>query len=43
VQVVGVLLLVGGGLLLWSPWSLVIGGVLLLVVPEVGALRRRQP
>jgi hypothetical protein len=43
VQLVGVLLLVAAGVVLWSSWSLVIGGVLLLVVPEIGAARRRRP
>lgn len=35
-QVLGVVLVAVGACLLWSPWALVIGGVLLLVVPEAG-------
>ena len=41
VQVLGVVLVAVGGDLLWSPWALVIGGLLLLAGPEVGELRRR--
>jgi len=40
-QIVGILLLVLGGWLLWSAWALVIGGAVLLVVPELVAVRRR--
>lgn len=41
-QIVGVVLLAAAGLLLWSPWALVVAGVALLVAPEIGeAVRRR--
>lgn len=41
-QVLGLVLVACGAALLWSPLALVIGGVLLLVVPEVAeAVRRR--
>lgn len=38
-QIVGVVMAAAGAALLWSPWALVAGGVLLLVGPEVLALR----
>jgi hypothetical protein len=41
-QVLGLVLLAAGGWLLWSPWALVIAGMLLLLGPEVSELRRRQ-
>lgn len=41
-QILGVLLLALGGFLLWSPWALVIAGVLLVIVPELGVLLRRE-
>lgn len=41
-QVVGVVLLAVGLTMLWSPWALVAGGVLLLVAPEVAELVRRS-
>jgi hypothetical protein len=41
-QVVGVVLASVGASELWSPWALVVGGVVLLVGPELGeAVRRR--
>jgi hypothetical protein len=39
-QILGLVLASVGGLLLWSPWALVIGGVLLLIGPEVPKFRR---
>lgn len=44
-QIVGVVMLGLAGWLLWSPWALVIAGILLLIGPELGELvqRRRQP
>ena len=42
-QILGVLLLVLAGWLLWSAWAFVIGGVLLLVVPELAATHRARP
>lgn len=41
VQLVGFLLLVLAAVILWSPWALVIGGVLLMVTPELVRLRGR--
>jgi hypothetical protein len=41
-QIVGVLLVIVGVWVLWSPWALVIGGGLLLVVPELVAVTRRR-
>lgn len=41
-QMLGVVLVATGAALLWSPWALVAGGVVLLVAPEIGeAVRRR--
>lgn len=40
-QILGLLLLALAGWLLWSPWALVIVGGLLVVGPEIAALRRR--
>lgn len=43
-QIVGVLLIVLGVWLIWSPVALIIGGALLLLVPEmVAAVRRPRP
>lgn len=39
-QTVGLILAAIGGTLLWSAWALIIAGALLVVVPEVVALRR---
>ncbi len=39
-QVLGVVLVACGAALLWSPWALVIAGMLLVVVPEAVAARR---
>jgi hypothetical protein len=41
-QIVGVIVAGVGGLLVWSPWSLVIAGGILVVAPEVGELVRRR-
>ncbi len=41
-QTIGVVLIVLGVWLLWSPWALVLGGALLLLAPEVGELARRR-
>lgn len=41
-QFVGSVLVTVGAALLWSVWALVIAGVLLMVVPEVVAARRRR-
>lgn len=41
-QVVGAVLVAAGAALLWSPWALVVGGLLLLVVPELGEVVRRR-
>lgn len=35
VQAIGVALVAAGGWLLWSPWALVAGGLLLVVLPEL--------
>lgn len=40
-QLVGLVLVAVGGWLLWSPWALVIGGVVALLLPEVIAVKRR--
>lgn len=40
VQLVGFLLLVLAAWLLWSAWALVVGGGLLMVVPELARVRR---
>lgn len=40
-QTAGLALVAVGAALLWSWWALVIAGALLLVVPELAALRRR--
>lgn len=40
-QTAGLSLAAVGAAILWSAWALVIAGVLLLVVPELAALRRR--
>lgn len=45
VQLLGALLVVAGCVMLAGPWAAVVGGVMLVVVPEVGALvaaRRAQ-
>lgn len=39
-QIVGLILLAIAGWLLWSPWSFAIAGGVLVVAPEIGALRR---
>lgn len=41
-QVIGVLLLALAGWLLWSPWALVIAGVLLVIGPEFAEFQRRN-
>lgn len=41
-QSLGVALAAAGAWLLWSPWALVVAGVLLVVAPEVGALLERR-
>lgn len=41
-QIIGLILCSVAGWLLWSPWALLIGGGLLLIVPELAALRRRR-
>lgn len=41
-QILGVILASLGAWVLWSPWALVIGGVLLLVGPELPKLGRRS-
>lgn len=41
-QILGVFLVAVGVFLLWSPWALVIAGAVLLVAPELAALRRRS-
>jgi hypothetical protein len=41
-QVVGIVLAAVGATLLWSAWALVVAGVLLLVVPELAALRGQR-
>lgn len=41
-QLVGVVLVAVGVWLLWSPWALVAGGLLLLLGPEVAELVRRR-
>lgn len=41
-QIVGVVLLAVAGLLLWSPWALVVAGGLLLVIPELVSVRARR-
>jgi hypothetical protein len=41
-QTAGVVLLATGAALLWSAWALVAAGVLLLVLPELVALRGRR-
>lgn len=40
-QLLGIAALAVGVALLWSPWALVIAGVLLIVLPEIEAVRRR--
>ncbi len=39
-QVLGVVLIACGAALLWSAWALVIGGAILVVVPEIVAALR---
>ena len=39
-QLLGLLLLAVGGWLLWSPWAFVAVGGVLVVAPEIAALRR---
>lgn len=39
-QILGLVLASIGAWLLWSPWALVIGGVLLLIGPELPKFRR---
>lgn len=41
-QVLGVVLLALGGWLLWSPWALLIAGLVLVLAPEIGVLMRRE-
>ena len=41
-QIVGVALAAVGGWLLWSPWSFLIAGLVLVVAPEVGTLAQRR-
>lgn len=41
-QLVGAVLVAVAAWLLWSAWALVIAGVLLIVVPELAALRRAR-
>jgi hypothetical protein len=40
-QIVGVVMLGLAGWLLWSPWALVIAGILLIVGPELAELVQR--
>lgn len=40
-QLAGAVLVGVGAALLWNVWALVIIGLLLLVVPELAAMRRR--
>lgn len=41
IQALGIILLALAGAALWSPWALVIGGLLLLIAPELAAWRRK--
>jgi hypothetical protein len=41
-QTAGLILAALGATLLWSPWALVIAGILLIVVPEVASSVRRR-
>lgn len=42
IQTAGLICAAVGVAVLWSPWALVIAGVLLLVVPELAGLARRS-
>lgn len=42
VQLLGLMAVLVGLTLLWSPWALVIGGALLAVVPELAEGMRRK-